>query len=85
MLVRAVMKRLFLPWKTKGKKARFARAPHYNKYTVQYAYSTIWPDCFSVVEHVLATYLFSIMSRQDVGFKVFRVLSIYRFYGSERS
>ena len=29
MLVRPVMKRLFFPWKTKEKKARFARAPHY--------------------------------------------------------
>ena len=29
MLVRPVMKRLFFPWKTKQKKARFARAPHY--------------------------------------------------------
>ena len=28
MLVRPVMKRLFFPWKTNGKKARFARAPH---------------------------------------------------------
>ena len=28
MLVRLVMKRLFFPWKTKEKKARFARAPH---------------------------------------------------------
>ena len=24
------MKRLFFPWKTKEKKARFARVPHYN-------------------------------------------------------
>ena len=29
MLVRPVMKGLFCPWKTKGKKDRFARAPHY--------------------------------------------------------
>ena len=29
MLVRPVMKRLFFPWKTKEKIARFARAPHY--------------------------------------------------------
>ena len=28
MLVRPAMKRLFFPWKTKEKKARFARAPH---------------------------------------------------------
>ena len=28
MLVRPVMKRRFFPWKTKEKKARFARAPH---------------------------------------------------------
>ena len=28
MLVRPVMKSLFFPWKTKEKKARFARAPH---------------------------------------------------------
>ena len=28
MLVRPVMKRLLFPWKTKEKKARFARAPH---------------------------------------------------------
>ena len=28
MLVRPVMKMLFFPWKTKEKKARFARAPH---------------------------------------------------------
>ena len=27
--VRPVMKRLFFPWKTKGKKGRFARAPHH--------------------------------------------------------
>ena len=27
MLVRPVMKRLFFPWETKEKKARFARAP----------------------------------------------------------
>ena len=26
-----IMKRLFFPWKTKEKKARFARAPHDNK------------------------------------------------------
>ena len=32
MLVRPVMKRLFFPWKTKEKKARFARAPHYYRY-----------------------------------------------------
>ena len=32
MLVRPVMKRLFFPWKTKEKKARFARAPHYHYY-----------------------------------------------------
>ena len=31
MLVRPVMKRLFLSWKTKEKKARFARAPHDNR------------------------------------------------------
>ena len=30
VLVRPVMKRLFFPWKTKGKMARFARAPHDN-------------------------------------------------------
>ena len=30
MLVRPVVKRLFFPWKTKGKEARFARAPHDN-------------------------------------------------------
>ena len=29
MLVRPAMKRLFFPWKTKEKIARFARAPHY--------------------------------------------------------
>ena len=29
MLVRPVVKRLFFPWKTKEKKARFVRAPHY--------------------------------------------------------
>ena len=29
MLVRPVMKRLFFPWKTKEKKALFARTPHY--------------------------------------------------------
>ena len=29
MIVRPVMKRLFFPWKTMEKKARFARAPHY--------------------------------------------------------
>ena len=28
MLVRPVMKRLFFPWKTKGKIDSFARAPH---------------------------------------------------------
>ena len=33
MLVRPVMKRLFFPWKTKGKKARFARALHYETKT----------------------------------------------------
>ena len=31
MLVRPVMKRLFFPWKTNEKKARFARAPHYDQ------------------------------------------------------
>ena len=31
MLVRPVMKRLFFPWKTNEKNARFARAPHYYK------------------------------------------------------
>ena len=30
VLVRPVMKRLFFPWKTEEKKARFARAPHGN-------------------------------------------------------
>ena len=30
VLVRSVMKRLFFSWKTKEKKARFARAPHDN-------------------------------------------------------
>ena len=35
MPVRPVMKRLFLPWKTKEKKARFARAPHYNMNDLQ--------------------------------------------------
>ena len=34
MLVRPVMKRLFFPWKTKEKKACFARAPH-EKQTTQ--------------------------------------------------
>ena len=33
MLVRPVMKRLFFPWKTKPKKARFARAPYDKKHT----------------------------------------------------
>ena len=40
MLVRPVMKRLFFPWKTKEKKARFARAPHYTLYDNLIAYHT---------------------------------------------
>ena len=39
MLVRPVVKRLFFPWKTKEKKARFARAPHYNMLYL-YRYTT---------------------------------------------
>ena len=35
MLVRPVMKRLFFPWKTKGKKVRFARASHYKCFVFQ--------------------------------------------------
>ena len=37
MLVRPVMKRLFFPWKTKEKKARFARAPHDNMLSFDYS------------------------------------------------
>ena len=35
-LVRPVMKTLFFPWKTKEKKARFARAPNYKQAIVHY-------------------------------------------------
>ena len=43
MLVRPVMRRLFFPWKTKKKKARFARAPHDNIFlrALRYTYS-LW-------------------------------------------
>ena len=39
MLVRPVVKRVFFPWKTKEKKARFARTPHYYAQTSSLASS----------------------------------------------
>ena len=40
MVVRPVMKRHFFPWKTKEKKARFPRAPHYYLLYKSIAYKT---------------------------------------------
>ena len=64
VLVRAVMKRLFFPWKAKGKKARFARAPHDNIvftgptiYLVlrSTSYQVYQPACLRALRHVRPT------------------------------